>query len=89
MPNDDPRPMTEDDTPEPTKNGGIVGWFLAADDEISIGPRVPARVRVLWGVLVLGALIWIIVQQHQILGLVAEARTATINRQVTPTGVPK
>ena len=43
----------------------LAGWLMTTSDELTIGPRVPARVRVLWGILVLIALVWIIVLVHQ------------------------
>lgn len=60
----------------------IAGWLMASDDEISIGPRVPARVRVLWGLFVLGALIWLIALQHQVLDQLRTLQTRSINHQV-------
>lgn len=39
-------------------------WLCTGDDEITVGPRVPARVRVAWGLVVLAALVWLIVMQH-------------------------
>lgn len=39
-------------------------WMLTTSDEIVIGPRVPARVRAAWGVLVIVLLMWLIVLSH-------------------------
>ena len=54
-------PVTEDRPARRSSLGRALAWITAPGDEWSIGPTVPARMRLLWGTLTLSLLVTIVV----------------------------
>lgn len=82
-----PKTITEEsDGLPPSKAGNLVKtlrsalqWLTAGGDEIAMGARIPPRVRMFWGILVLAALAWLIALQHRVLDEVSALRTHRIS----------